>query len=118
MFVTRTPRPIKHEVDSTHGRRTVGLVEVHFRDVFSAIVRWQRIRRSMPYSMTGSERRLAVPVMSKGLPSVCCADTPSALPLRGFETCVESNCIELLRRKPSGWLRAARESKAPLVNEV
>lgn len=75
----------------THERRTAGLVEIHFRDVFFAVVRWQRIRRSgssTALGLTGPERRLAVPVISKSLRSVCCADTPSALPLRSFKTCI------------------------------
>ena len=116
-FATRTPR--QHQVGSTHGRRTAGLVEIHIRDIFSAAVRWQRIRRSesrLLFGMSGPERRLAVPVTSKRLRFVCCADTPSALPLRSIETCVESNCIEVLRRKPSEWLRAVRESRAILAD--
>lgn len=49
-------------------RRTAGLVKAHIHDVFSAAVRWQRIRRSEsrpPCGMTGSERRLAAPVISR-----------------------------------------------------
>lgn len=51
----------------------------------------------------------------KRLRLVCCADTPSALPLRSFETCIRSNCIEVVRRKPSVWLRAVGVSRASLV---
>ncbi|OSS52434.1 hypothetical protein B5807_02078 [Epicoccum nigrum] len=94
---------------------------------FLPAVRWQRIRRSesrLAVDLIGPERRLPALPAPRVAPRdfkkpslVCCADTPSGLPLRVLEACIKSNCIEILRRTRSQWRRGARNSKATLAEE-